>query len=122
MLDAYLTSNGQRISDFGGGKATVSVPYELKDDQIAQGLVVWYVADDGTKTQVPATYDGQNIVFTVSHFSNYVVAYDAEKAAACPQDGTCPMSAFTDLDPALWYHDGIQPGERHDGRRWEQSV
>lgn len=107
VLDAYLTSNGQRISDFGGGKATVSVPYELKDGQTAQGLVVWYVADDGTKTQVPATYDGKNIVFTVSHFSNYVVAYDAEKAAACPQDDTCPMSAFTDLDPTLWYHDGI---------------
>ena len=107
VLDAYLTSNGQRISDFGGGKATVSVPYELKDDQIAQGLVVWYVADDGTKTQVPSTYDGKNIVFTVTHFSNYVVAYDAEKAAACPQDDTCPMSAFTDLNPALWYHDGI---------------
>lgn len=107
VLDAYLTSNGQRISDFGGGKATVSVPYELKDDQIAQGLVVWHVADDGTKTQVPATYDGKNIVFTVNHFSNYVVAYDAEKAAACPQDETCPMSAFTDLNPALWYHDGI---------------
>ena len=107
VLDAYLTSNGERISDFGGGKATVSVPYELKDGQIAQGLVVWYVADDGAKTQIPATYDGKNIVFTVSHFSNYVVAYDAEKATACPQDDTCPMSAFTDLNPALWYHDGI---------------
>ena len=31
VLDAYLTSNGQRISDFDGGKATVSVPYELKE-------------------------------------------------------------------------------------------
>ena len=107
VLDAYLTSDGQRISDFKGGKATVSVPYELKEGQIAQGLVVWYVAEDGTKTQVPAAYDGKNIIFTVSHFSNYIVAYDAEKAAACPQDETCPMSAFSDLDPTLWYHDGI---------------
>ena len=107
VLDAYLTSNGQRISDFKGGSATVKVPYTLKDGQTAQGIVVWYVADDGTKTQVPATYDGKNIVFTVPHFSNYVIAYDAEKAAACPKDDTCPMAAFTDLDPTLWYHDGI---------------
>ena len=107
VLDAYMTSNGQRISDFKGGNATVKVPYTLKDGQTAQGLVVWYVADDGTKTQVPATYDGENIVFTVPHFSNYVIAYDAEKAKECPKDITCPMAAFTDLDPTLWYHDGV---------------
>ena len=108
VLDAYLTANGQRISDFNGGSATVKVPYTLKDGQSAQGLVVWYVADDGTKTQVPATYDGKNIVFDVPHFSNYVVAYDEEKAAACPKDDSCPLAAFTDLDPAKWYHDGIE--------------
>ena len=108
VLDAYMTSNGQRISDFNGGSATVKVPYTLKDGQVPAGLVVWYVSDDGqTRTQVPATYDGKNIVFTVPHFSNYVIAYDAEKAAACPKDDTCPMAAFSDLDPTLWYHDGI---------------
>ena len=107
VLDAYMTSNGQRISDFNGGSATVKIPYTLKDGQTAQGLVVWYVATDGTRSQVPATYDGKNIVFTVPHFSNYVIAYDAKKAAACPKDSTCPMAAFSDLDPTLWYHDGI---------------
>ena len=107
VLDAYLTVGGQRISDFKGGSATVKIPYTLKDGQTAQGLVVWYVANDGTKTQVPATYDGKNVVFTVPHFSNYVIAYDAEKAAACPQDDTCPISAFTDADPKAWYHDGV---------------
>ena len=25
----------------------------------------------------------------------------------CPRDHTCPMSAFTDLDKARWYHDGV---------------
>ncbi len=46
---------------------------------------MWYVAADGARTQVPASYDGKNAVFTVPHFSNYVIAYDAEKAAVCPQ-------------------------------------
>ena len=107
VLDAYVTSNGQRISDFKGGSATLSVPYTLKDGQAAQGIVVWYVASDGTRTQVPATYDGKNVVFTVPHFSNYVIAYDAAKAAACPQDTTCPISAFTDARTTAWYHDGV---------------
>ena len=25
----------------------------------------------------------------------------------CPRDESCPMRAFTDLDPGAWYHDGI---------------
>ena len=107
VLDVFLTAGGERISDFKGGAAAVKVPYTLKDGQTARGLVVWHVADDGVKTQVPATYDGENIAFTVPHFSNYVIAYDAEKAAECPKDETCPLAAFTDLDPTAWYHDGI---------------
>ena len=26
----------------------------------------------------------------------------------CPRDETCPLTAFTDLNPAQWYHDGIE--------------
>ena len=107
VLDAYLTSGGKRISDFNGGSATVKIPYTLKDGQTARGLVVWYVATDGTRSQVPASYDGKNVVFTVPHFSNYVIAYDTEKAAACPKDDTCPISAFDDADPTARYHDGV---------------
>lgn len=111
VLDAYITSNGQRISDFRGGKATVSVPYTLKDGQQAKGLVVWYVANDGTRTNMNAYYDGKNIVFVVPHFSNYVVAYDEsllqEKVSDCPKDSTCPISAFTDAKANAWYHDGV---------------
>ena len=107
VLDAYVTSGSTRISDFKVGSATLSVPYTLKDGQTAQGIVVWYVANDGTRTQVDASYDGKNVVFSVPHFSNYVIAYDAAKAAACPQDTTCPISAFTDAKASAWYHDGV---------------
>ena len=107
IYDAYLTSNGQRISDFKGGKATVTVSYTMKDGQIGRGVVVWYVADDGKTAEVPTAYNDKTVSFTVEHFSNYVIAYDAERAAACPQDSTCPISAFTDADPTAWYHDGV---------------
>ena len=30
------------------------------------------------------------------------------KDTACPKDGACPLAAFTDLDPAAWYHDGVE--------------
>ncbi|MBQ6757067.1 MAG: S-layer homology domain-containing protein [Oscillospiraceae bacterium] len=107
VLDAYMTSNGKRISDFKGGKATVTVSYELKDGQVGRGIVVWYVSDNGEKTEVPAAYSNKEISFTVEHFSNYVIAYDAERAASCPKDDTCPISEFTDADANAWYHDGV---------------
>jgi hypothetical protein len=107
VYDAYLTSNGQRISDFKGGKATVTISYTLKDGQTGRGVAVWYVAEDGEKAEVPTTYNNKTVSFTAEHFSNYVIAYDAEHAVACPKDDTCPMSAFTDLNKNSWYHDGV---------------
>jgi len=110
VQDVYsvtLTSGNKTISDFKGGSATVSVNYTLKAGQSARGIVVWYVAKDGTLTEVPATFANGKVTFTVSHFSDYVIAYDAERAAACPQDSTCPIAAFSDADAKAWYHDGV---------------
>lgn len=107
VYDAYLTSNGTRISDFKGGKAIVAVSYALKNGQVGRGVVVWYVADNGDKTEVPTTYTSKEVTFTVEHFSNYVIAYDETRAAVCPQDATCPISAFIDASATAWYHDGI---------------
>ena len=107
VYDAYMTSNGQRISDFKGGKAAVTVSYTLKDGQTGRGVVVWYVADDGKTTEVPTAYNDKTVSFTVEHFSNYVIAYDEARAVVCPQDNTCPISAFSDASATAWYHDGV---------------
>ena len=55
-------------------------------------------------TNQRARYDAEDacFVFTVTHFSNYVIAY-----GGCPQDETCPIAAYADADPAAWYHDGV---------------
>ena len=93
VYDAYMTSNGSRISDFHGGKATVAIPYTLKEGQNRNGVLVWYIADNGDKAEMPTSYDGKEVSFTTTHFSNYVVVYDAEHAAICPQDATCPIAS-----------------------------
>ena len=102
VLDAYVTSGSTRISDFKGGSATVSVKHTLKASQSPAGIVVWYVADNGTRTQIPASFRNGEVVFTVTHFSNYIIAYDAEKAAAAGK-----LEAFIDLDSSAWYADGV---------------
>ena len=107
ILDAYMTANGKRISDFEGGSAAVTVVIPLKEGQVGAGIRVFYVADDGAMTEVPTTYNNKEARFVVEHFSNYVVTYDAEKIEACPKDDTCPISAYTDAVPTAWYHDGV---------------
>ena len=107
VLDVYLVSNGERISDFRGGRVTVTVSYALKKDQTGRGIVVWYVAGNGEKTEVPSSYSDQTVRFTVGHFSNYVITYDAGRTTECPQDETCPISRFVDANATAWYHDGV---------------
>ena len=36
-----------------------------------------------------------------------MIAYDAQRAAVCPKDDTCPISAFSDASATAWYHDGV---------------
>ena len=71
VYDAYLVNGNTRIRDFQGGSVTVTVPYTLKEGQRAEGLAVWYVADSGGKSEVPATYSNRLVTFTVTHFSNH---------------------------------------------------
>ena len=56
---------------------------------------------------IPETWTRFSVDPTTTHFSNYVIAYDAECATACPKDVTCPISAFMDADATAWYHDGV---------------
>ena len=107
IYDIYLTSNDKRITDFGGGKATVEVKHQAKDGQQPGGFVVWYAAEDGTTEKKPTSATNETVKFIVTHFSDYVVAYDKTLPGACDRGETCPMTDFTDLDKSLWYHDGV---------------
>ena len=107
IFDIYLTSGDKRITDFGDGKATVEVKHQAKTDQQPSGFVVWYAAEDGTIEKNPTSATKETVKFIVTHFSDYVVAYDKTLPGACDRGETCPMSAFDDLDKTLWYHDGV---------------
>jgi len=102
VLDAYVASGSTRMSDFNGGSAIVSVKHMLKADQSPAGIVVWHVAADGTRTQVPAIFHDGEVVFTVTHFSNYVIAYDEKRAEAAGK-----FEQFDDLNANAWYADGV---------------
>lgn len=101
VIDLSLASGNTQIHNFGSGSAAVSVPYTLKSGESANGIVIWYLADDGTLTQVEnAVYDSTSgtVKFAVTHFSNYVIAYDVVAAWKSP---------FTDIYKAAWYYKNV---------------
>lgn len=101
VIDLTITSNNEKISNFGEGTVTASVPYNLKDNEIAEGIIIWYLADDGTLKKIEdAYYDVKTgcVVFTTNHFSYYVVGYDGLAAWDNP---------FTDVKDSAWYYENV---------------
>ena len=110
--EAYITVNGQRVSDFNGGEVEIIVPYVVPEGENIAGFSVWYIGEDGKPEKQKSTYDGKEKCFVVTHFSDYVIAYSEEDAQAgscrvCPKDETCPIHPYSDTSTTAWYHDGV---------------
>ena len=105
LYDIYLTSGDERISDFGEGKARITLDHAAEEGQKLSGFAVWYAAEDGTREKQPTSAAAEHISFIARHFSIYALTYS--DPAECARDESCPMSAFDDLDLSLWYHDGV---------------
>ena len=60
----------------------------------------------GETTPVHTVSDGGDSGATETRTPS-VATNEAPVAAACPKDASCPLAAFSDLDPSAWYHDGV---------------
>ncbi|MBE6629971.1 MAG: hypothetical protein E7624_03885 [Ruminococcaceae bacterium] len=89
-----LSSDGVDIYDFGvtvGGDPlsqfdstiTVVLPYTLKEGEDPNGIVIWYVAEDGSIEQYPAVYENGTVTFQTKHFSYYAIAYEETQESKC---------------------------------------
>jgi len=79
VYELSVKSGGTTISDFGGGKATVSIPYTLADGEDANKIVIYYVSSSGKLVAVPnCVYNAsaKTVNFTAKHFSTYAVGYN----------------------------------------------
>ena len=77
-IEAYFTSSNQRIGDFKGGKVTIKIPFSIPKKLEASGFSIWYVDKNGKTTKYECTYEDGYLVFTVDHFSDFLIVYDAE--------------------------------------------
>ena len=84
--EAYLVCNntGVRVSDFKGGVATLSVPFEIPNGLKAEKFAVWYVADDGTTEKLDTRYENEHLVWDVGHFSDFIIVYEGDETPITP--------------------------------------
>ena len=74
IIKVTLTSGGKTISDFNGGNASITIPYERKDN--GKTPTVYFLDDSGRLTRMQTNYDPttKTVTFVTPHFSEYVVA------------------------------------------------
>ncbi len=96
VYDLKITSGSTTVSGFGGGTATVSVPYTPAAGEDTSKIVVYYVSGSGALIMVPnCVYnkDTGAVTFTTTHFSTYAVAYNDIR--------------FADVSGSSWYADSV---------------
>ena len=76
VVSAQIFSDGKYIGDFKGGEVTIMLPLELEEGRSAEDYSVYYIDEKGNLEKVPAEYVDGNMVFTTSHFSEYVIVYE----------------------------------------------
>ena len=79
VFDFSIMRGSKTISEFGG-KVTVTVPYTATDQELANGLIVYYINDQGSLEIIKnCIYDekSKTMTFTTQHFSKYAIGYRA---------------------------------------------
>lgn len=96
VVDINLVCDGKVITDFKGGQATVTIPYELKEGQDPESLTVYFLAADGTLTAMETTYDAETktVTFIAPHFSSYIIAGES--------------MPFVDVKRGDWYYKAVK--------------
>lgn len=78
--DIKLTSGGKNISDMGG-VITLHTPYKLRSGEQSNGIVVYYVDENGNRESCETSYDPVKklISWKTSHLSVYMIGYDENR-------------------------------------------
>ena len=101
-FEAYFVSDGQRIHDFKGGKAVVSIDFTPEAGKDTSYYHLVYVAENGEMTRYKTKYETGKLMFTATHFSDYAVIYDTgEKNETLKPEEEKADSADTDARVAM---------------------
>lgn len=97
-ISASLIADNTSIHDFNGGNVTVQLPFTPAEGTSGSDYVIYYIADDGTTEKLDTTYVDGQLVFTLTHFSEYVVVNN--KATTEPEPEPQPEPETTPSTPS----------------------
>lgn len=95
VYEFSLSNSGIPISHFGGGSATISLPYTLQPGEDPNSIVIYHLGSEGLLTPLRGYYDKASgrVLFKTTHFSSFVVGYQ-------------PV-VFEDVPATAWYHPAV---------------
>lgn len=96
----FGVTQGEYVSSFKED-VTVTLPYVLGEDEDPDGIIIWYVKENGQIENIPAEYneESETVTFSVSHFSYYAIAYEETQEMRCKK-GNHDLSIIHDPVPA----------------------
>ncbi|MDD3228677.1 MAG: S-layer homology domain-containing protein [Oscillospiraceae bacterium] len=93
VIDINLYAGGSKISTFGDGRITVSVPYTPKSGENTDSITVWFIKDDGTIEPKNGMYNAATgcVEFITEHLSLYLIV----------------SFPFADVTEDAWYYGSV---------------
>ncbi len=93
VYNVTMMSGSEKITSFDGKTITISIPYELKENEDPDNIVVYYVKDDGTIEKMNCTYKDGKVSFETDHLSYFAISYEVpepvpEEPVASNNDNT----------------------------------
>lgn len=76
VYNVTMMSGSEKITSFDGKTITISIPYELKENEDPDNIVVYYVKDDGTIEKMNCTYKDGKVSFETDHLSYFAISYE----------------------------------------------
>ncbi|MCL2004424.1 MAG: S-layer homology domain-containing protein [Oscillospiraceae bacterium] len=96
LYDLTLTGGTRTISEFGGGTATVRIPYTLRTGENPNAIIVYFI-DAASRLRLTRGYwdaAAREVVFRTKHFSRFAVAYR-------------PV-VYNDVPAGVWYRNAVE--------------
>ena len=89
IISAELLVEGKNITNFGGGKIKLEIPFTLEKDSKGSDYRVIYIADNGSVSEVASKYVDGNMIVELEHFSEYAIIRVAANTPT-PNTGSTP--------------------------------
>lgn len=94
LLELELEANGKKMHDFDGGNVSVSIHSLTGNENTKDNYSVYYLDENGKLIRQTSKYENGMYIFTITHFSTFVVLYEGAPENPETGDNVTVLSAI----------------------------